>query len=165
MDHSTTAFWLAILSLIANIIVAIFTATTYLAQRNLAARLKEDALNQKMHELQTQYSIIRAKMNIKYRQEEWRPSKDVSTEWCPIEEYWFFCFHEWLLTKGPNSNNFNNLWDDHIKVAIQAGLSHKPLRYVLREMRRDGTLSQEYANQFIEALKQLTPHNFDIEEF
>lgn len=163
--HYNIDSWISVFSLIATVLIAVFTAKLSLSQRRLEKEIREDAINHKLYELQNSYQIIRVKMDKRYRQEDWRPLRNVYEEWGPIEEYWYFCYLEWLITRGPNSGKYKVLWESHIKDGIAAGLSHKPLRYVLSTLRKEGSMSLDYANDFINDLKVIYQADFDNEEF
>ena len=152
MDNAVIAIAIAIASLVCSLMCSVvalyYTGST-------AKRAKQEADMTMLNLLQSNYEAIRARMDMQYRINTWRPDpKDLSV-WIPLEEYWFFCFREWWLTKGSASKRFSSLWDDYIVQAVKAGLSHAPLRFVLCSMRASGTFNDSYAEEFIEELIKL----------
>ena len=125
---------------------------------------KREADLNMLNTLQSDYEAIRARMDMRYRLEAWRPNRARPREWAPLEAYWFFCLREWLLTKGNPNQRFASLWDDHIGAAVKAGVRHAPLRFVLAAMRTDGTLDEGYTNGFMAELFRLHGSDF-VSEF
>ena len=156
---STGADVLAVISpILSGISIVVSTFAAYYAK---SAR-REAEVNM-LNSLQSDYEAIRARMDTRYRQEKWRPSRDQSKEWTPFEEYWFFCLREWLLTKGGANQRFARLWDAHIGNAVKSGLRHAPLRFVLASMLADGTLDEGYTRGFVTELVRLHAGDFRTE--
>lgn len=143
---------IALVSLVVSAIAAYYARS---ATREADANL--------LNSLQSAYEAIRARMDSRYRQKDWRPNRAETREWVPIEEYWFFCLREWLLTKGSPNKRFAELWDEQIAEAVKAGLRHPPLRFVLATMLTDGTLDEGYTKGFATELIRLHGSDFRSE--
>ena len=111
--------------------------------------------NDLINSLQAEYDSIRAQMSTMYRDDSWRPDPSNDYEWKPIESYWYLCYREWRLTKSSEGGRYSHLWESHFKPAIQAGYSHPPLRHVLHEMLKAGSMNGEYAQEFLADLKTI----------
>jgi len=150
------SFVVAILSLLCSAIAISYT-------RRSSTRSRQEAELTLLHQLQSEYDAIRSRMDIRYRLDDWRPDRGKPAEWMPLEEYWFFCYREWRLTKGDKSGRFGHIWEDHIENGIKAGLSHPPLRFVLATIRAQGSLQDVYAEEFIQELIRLNVADFHDE--
>ena len=159
----TVPLFLSAASLIFTGILAFYTWRLWGANKTLSERLREEAELSLLHQLQSQYTALRARMGGRYSDETWTPDRRNEDEWRPLEEYWFFCFQEWLLTKGAEHGRYSRLWDDHIRDAVKAGLSHRPLRYVLVAIRKGGSLQDIYAGDFIKELISIHGSDFHSE--
>lgn len=147
-----TTFIISVLSLACSIAAILFTWVN-------SRRLKQEAEASVLHQLQADYDSIRAKMDARYRNESWLPDRNDREIWGPFEEYWFFCFREWRVTQG----RYSNLWNDYIKKGIKAGIDHRALRFVLATIREEGSLTGEYAKNFIDELIDLHGSDFQQE--
>ena len=143
---------LSILSLTCSIVAILFTWVN-------SRRVKQEAEANLLQQLQADYEVIRAKMDTRYRDETWIPDREDKPVWGPLEEYWFFCYREWRITRG----HYANLWQEYISMGVKAGLRHRPLRYVLATIRTEGSLTDEYAGDFIEELNSLYGSDFQKE--
>jgi len=142
----------SVLSLVCSIIAILFTWSN-------SRRLKQEAEANLLDQLQADYEVIRAKMSTRYRDEKWIPDRADKEIWGPLEEYWFFCYREWRITRGC----YVKLWQEYITKGIKAGLKHRPLRYVLATIRKEGSLTEEYARDFINELFAIYGSDFQKE--
>lgn len=136
-----TAFIFSILSLICSIVAISFTWMN-------SRRAKQEAEVNLMLQLRADFETIRARMDTRYRDESWIPDRTDKAVWGPLEEYWYLCYREWRITRG----RYEKLWKDEISKGVKAGIKHRPLRYVLATIRNEGSLTDEYAGDFIEEL-------------
>ena len=151
----STGIMSAAISLVSLIVSAVAAYYARSATREAEANM--------LYALQSDYEAIRARMDSRYRQNDWRPNRAESKEWIPIEEYWFFCLREWLLTKAGPNKRFAKLWDKQIRDGVKAGLRHPPLRFVLAAMLSDGTLDEGYTKGFTTELIRLHGSDFKAE--
>jgi len=142
----------SVLSLVCSIIAIMFTWSN-------SRRLKQEAEANLLQQLQADYEVVRAKMDTRYRDETWTPDRTDKAVWSPLEEYWFFCYRAWRITRGC----YVKLWQEYITKGIKAGLKHRPLRYVLATIRKEGSLTDEYASDYINELIALCGSDFQKE--
>ena len=142
----------SILSLVCSFVAILFTWAN-------SRRIKQESDAGLLQQLQADYEVIRARMDTRYRDETWIPDRSDKAIWCPLEEYWFFCYREWRTTRG----RYAKLWKDDIRKGVKAGLRHRPLRYVLATIRKEGSLTDEYAMDFIEELIAIHGSDFQTE--
>jgi hypothetical protein len=154
-DSNSIGIVSAAISLVSLIVSAIAAYYARSATREAEANM--------LNTLQSDYEAIRARMDSRYRQNDWRPTRAEPKEWVPIEEYWFFCLREWLLTKAGPNKRFAKLWDEHIRDGVKAGLRHPPLRFVLAAMLSDGTLDEGYTKGFTTESTRLHGGDFKSE--
>jgi hypothetical protein len=147
----------SIISLICSITALYFT---WFNNKRLIREREEDLFNK----FQADYEGIRARMDTRYRKDDWIPDREEKTVWGSLEEYWIFCFREWKITLGSPNRRYVNVWNDFIKGSIKAGLNHRPLRFVLATMRKEGSLSGDYAKGFIYEMDRLHGENI-LKEF
>lgn len=150
---------LAIVSATISVVSLLVSAIAAYYARSATREADANMLNS----LQSAYEAIRARLDSRYRQKDWRPNPAEAKEWVPIEEYWFFCLREWLLTKGGPNQRFASLWDQQIADAVKAGLRHPSLRFVLAIMLADGTLDEGYTKGFVTELIRLHGSDFKNE--
>jgi len=115
-------------------------------------------------DLQQQYNEIRSRMDMRYRDEEWAPPKDDQSIWVPFVQYWYFCFHEYEVTAKSPRRVYRRLWENKLRERVKAGLSHRPLRYILYNIIQSGSMSDGYADDFIAEMKKIYGRDF-IAEF
>jgi len=72
-----------------------------------------------------------------------------------MEEYWYFCLSEYEITAKSPNGAYHKLWQNKIRLRVAAGLKHKPLRYVLVKIVRDGSMTGEYAKDFLNELEDI----------
>jgi len=153
MENATLI--ISAVSLLCSIAAILFTWTN-------SQRLKAEAEASVLLRLRSDYESIRAKMDTRYRDKNWLPDRNDRDIWGPYEEYWFFCYREWLTTR---EDRYSNLWNENIKIHVKAGLNHRPLRFVLATIRKEGSLTDEYAKGFINELIELHGSDFQQEFF
>jgi hypothetical protein len=142
-------------------VLAVITSVVALAVSIILAisvRQREEAAFEGI--LQGQYSQIRCRMDMRYRDEEWIPPRDDPAIWGPLEEYWYFCFSEYEITAKSPSGVYRKLWQNKLRVRVAAGLSHKPLRDVLVEIVRNGSMTGEYAKDFLKEMEAIYGSHF-----
>jgi hypothetical protein len=145
------AFIVSIFSLLSSVVALIFT--------------RMNAKLQLLGQLYSGYLNIHARMDSRYRDEKWFPERK-KPEWIPLEEYWYFCHYEYMVTKGSKHRTFASIWDNYVSKGVIAGLKHRALRYVLHTIREEGGLQDVYAQDFINELISLYGSNFfELEDF
>ena len=105
--------------------------------------------------LQGQYSQIRNRMDSRYHDEGWIPPKDDPAVMKPLEEYWYFCFSEYEITAKSPHGVYQKLWKNKFRDRVAAGLSHKPLRNVLVEIVKSGSMTGKYAKDFLDEMESI----------
>jgi hypothetical protein len=56
---------------------------------------------------------------------------------------------------GSPSRRYARVWTESLQAAVKAGLSHRPLRYVLATMLQQGSLTGSYAQGFVAEMNAL----------
>ena len=141
---------LAVITSIVALVVSILLA--------ISVRQREEAAFEGI--LQGQYSQIRSRMDKRYRHEDWIPPKDDPAIWGPLEEYWYFCLSEYEITAKSTRGIYEKLWQNKLRDRVAAGLSHKPLRNVLVEIVKSGSMTGKYAKDFLNETENIYGSHF-----
>jgi hypothetical protein len=142
-------------------VIAVITSVVALVVSiivTISARQREEAALEGV--LQGQYSQIRSRLDKRYRDENWAPSETDPDIWGPLEEYWYFCLSEYEITAKSPRGVYQKLWQKKLRDRVAAGLSHKPLRDVLVEIVRKGSMTEKYAKNFLNEMENIYGSHF-----